>query len=181
MGVERKFRINPRRFKDLILYISERLADDSTFGSTKLNKVLWFSDFEAYRSLGEPITGAQYMKNLYGPTAREFVPLLNELLRDDQVEIAKRVIAGHPQDVTSSKVSVDLDLSEAELQILDSVIEDLRGKTAGEVSDLSHEQSPGWQLTDYQETIPYESALISTEVPNDEALDYFRKLHGLAA
>ena len=35
---------------------TERFLDER-FGAVKLNKILYFADFEAYRRLGEPITG----------------------------------------------------------------------------------------------------------------------------
>jgi hypothetical protein len=52
---QREFEWRPGRFKDAVLYIAEQLADDPTFGSTKLNKILYFSDTAAYRKLGRPI------------------------------------------------------------------------------------------------------------------------------
>ena len=41
-----------RRLGELILYIAERCADDHTLGATKLNKILWFSDFLGVRTPG---------------------------------------------------------------------------------------------------------------------------------
>ena len=34
---------------------------DSKFGATKLNKILWWSDFLACAQRGKPITGIEYM------------------------------------------------------------------------------------------------------------------------
>jgi hypothetical protein len=36
-----------QKFKELILYLSDRSGDDADFGSTKLNKLLFFCDFRA--------------------------------------------------------------------------------------------------------------------------------------
>ncbi len=43
---------NEKKFAELILYVSQKSTFDSTFGSTKLNKILYFSDFLAYGKLG---------------------------------------------------------------------------------------------------------------------------------
>ncbi len=54
--------VDRTKLGELMLFISKRTAEDRRFGATKLNKVLFFSDFLAYRLLGDPITGAQYRK-----------------------------------------------------------------------------------------------------------------------
>ena len=47
------------------------------------------------------------------------------------------------------------------------IIDFFRGKTAREVSDYSHRE-PGWELADDRETIPYETAWLSSEPPDRE-------------
>ena len=46
-----------RKMKELILYLAARSEDDPRFSSTKLNKLLFYCDFTAYRQLGRSITG----------------------------------------------------------------------------------------------------------------------------
>ena len=53
---------NEQKFKELVIYIAGRCESDPYFGAVKLNKLLFFSDFFAYAKLGNPITGAEYMK-----------------------------------------------------------------------------------------------------------------------
>ena len=48
--MEQKF--NEGKFRELILYVARRSEDDKYFGAVKLNKILYFSDFNAYRELG---------------------------------------------------------------------------------------------------------------------------------
>ena len=55
------------KFKELILYVCEKSATDPNFGATKLNKILFLSDFWAYAYCGRPITGVEYMKLRFGP------------------------------------------------------------------------------------------------------------------
>lgn len=56
-----------KRFEEVVLYIAERTKDDPDFGNTKMAKVLFYSDFEAFRELGESITGAEYQAWDHGP------------------------------------------------------------------------------------------------------------------
>jgi hypothetical protein len=63
-----------------------------------------------------------------------------------------------------------------ELVLVDDIIEDLRARSASDVSDLSHEQSPGWNLVDEGEDIPYATALIDTRAPSPATLERGREI-----
>src|SRR5690349_20186889 len=80
MGSIKKWTENDARFKELILYICQKCATDPKFGATKLDKLLYFSDFLAYAQLGELITGFEYRRLPNGPAPRRFVSV-----RDDMV------------------------------------------------------------------------------------------------
>lgn len=152
------------RLKDLILYISAECNSDPTFGSVKLNKILYFSDFMAYRVLGAPITGATYFKLPEGPAPRSLLSARQELLHEGRLTIEHRPYFNGVQKrpvVTSADLHEGT-FSEAEQEIVDSVILYLWGKSAREVSDLSHQQ-PGWiHAADYAD-IPYEMAWLSAD------------------
>jgi Protein of unknown function (DUF4065) len=168
---------NQRRFKDLLLYVAKQLADDPTFGETKLNKVLFFSDFESYRLRGEPITGAVYQKNKYGPTARLYTVMRDELLRTGQARVERRLVVDHVQDVVIPLVEPNMrQFSVDEIALVDRFINELRRYTNLEVSDLSHERAAGWIAHELGEAIPYQTALISTEPVDDEVIAYFERL-----
>lgn len=172
MAARREFDFNERRFKDLLLYVAQQLADDPTFGETKLNKVLFFADFEAFRLLGGPITGAEYQKNKFGPTARRYTVMRDELIRWEQLEVERRVVVDHVQDVPTLKnIEPNIEqFSPDELAIVDRVIAEMRLYTNTEASDESHKRSAGWRARDFGETIPYSSALINPEPLDDAAL-----------
>ncbi len=61
------------KFNELVLYILNRTKGDPSFGRTKVAKVLFYSDFEAYAEQGEPITGAVYERQPHGPFPRQLV------------------------------------------------------------------------------------------------------------
>src|SRR3990170_6654722 len=67
------------KFKELVLYLSERSETDPNFGETKLNKLLYYIDFLAYRELGQPVTGARYQKLKWGPAATALLPIQQEM------------------------------------------------------------------------------------------------------
>lgn len=172
---------NRRKFKELILHLADQSGDDPGFAATKLNKLMYFCDFEAFRRLGRPITGANYQKLEWGPAAREFLPLHEELLRDEWARIERRRRGEHEQAVTVSAGADTSVFDPEELAIIADVVAALRPYDAGGVSEVSHLHSPGWAAADEFEVIPYETARISTKRPPETAFAYFRRLHGLSA
>jgi hypothetical protein len=70
---------NRYRMKQLILYIADRLKEADHLGATKLNKVLYRADHEAFRLLGRKITTFRYQKNKLGPTLCAFKHLTEEM------------------------------------------------------------------------------------------------------
>ncbi len=159
-----RFEFQPERFKELILYIAHHCREDPTFGAIKLNKILYFSDFAAYRMLGQPITGATYFKLIEGPAPRQMLQARDDLIREGRIDIERRPYFNGVQSrvvVTGSGPNAE-EFTAAERQIIDSVSTFFWGKTAREVSDFSHLQ-PGCILAKDREDIPYETAWLGSD------------------
>lgn len=148
------------KFKELILYIAQESEGDSTFGATKLNKILFFCDFLSYRAYGEPITGQRYFKLPYGPAPRALVPVVKELIQEEACIKVKRSHHGFPQDTLFVKreARIEVFLSR-DIALADYVLRMLRNNDGKEVSNLSHEFI-GWQLAGDEEDIPYETIFL---------------------
>ena len=162
------------KLAELILYIASKMAGDRSAGATKLNKYLYFADFAAVRRQGHPITGAEYQKNRYGPTARLYTVMRDELIRWDQIEVERRMVVDHPQDVVRLK-NIEPNMSRftpEEIELIDRIIEKMRRYNNKEVSDLSHERAAGWNVAEnFGDEIPYETAFVSTDpVPEEDLL-----------
>src|SRR3954469_10057092 len=80
---------NDRKFRELILYISQRCEQDPNFGKTKLNKILFYSDFLTYAHTGEPITGQEYMRIQHGPGPRKLKPTLVDMKEKGDLEVRR--------------------------------------------------------------------------------------------
>lgn len=152
------------KFRELVVYVSQRLEDDRSFGDTKLNKALYFVDFFGYSHLGQPVTGARYQKQENGPLARALLPVRDELVEEGAVTVEMRPAGTRQRRVTTSRRGADMSrFTEEEIELIDDIIEQLRGYTAVAVSAISHQNSPGWQLAELGEDIPYETALIARD------------------
>jgi hypothetical protein len=164
------------KFRELVVYVAERVGDDARFGDTKFNKVLFHVDFRAYNRLGRAVTGATYQRLDFGPAACRLKPVRRELEHEGAIEVAERPAGPHRQTITRALRPADRSLFTAdELALVDEVIDELRPLTAKAVSDQSHEH-PGWNLVADRQAIPYSTALISTGPPSDRTLERGREL-----
>lgn len=170
-SVNTSFGFQPDKFKELIVYISKKSTDDPTFGAVKLNKILYYADFAAYRILGKPITGAEYQKLREGPAPLELLKVRQALLNEGEACIEQRsYFTGTQQRLVikdGREVNLEI-LEQQELSIVDEILAYFHGKTAREVSDMSHRE-PGWALAEDREVIPYETAWLSTEPIGQDA------------
>ncbi len=165
----REITYNPHKLRELIVYVAAKTAN-KPFGDTKMNKTIYYADFEAYRRLGRSITGASYHKLDFGPAPKAFFPVREELRREGAVTVKERSFGNLRQRVTRAARDPDSHLFDgAELAIINEVIERLRPLSAKAVSDMSHEE-PGWKLVEMREDVPYWTALISDEPASENVL-----------
>ena len=164
------FKLDSEKFRELIVYIVRRSTPDPTFGAIKLNKVLYYADFAAYRQFDKPITGATYRKFIEGPAPVELPDVRRELIDsgDASLEEWPYFTGMQYRLVIAEGRNPDLELFRpGELELVDSVIDFFEGKTAREVSDFSHRE-PGWVIAEDREVIPYETAWLSSEPISQE-------------
>ncbi|MDH5642316.1 MAG: Panacea domain-containing protein, partial [Nitrospira sp.] len=73
--------LNADKFKELILYVASQCEQDTYWNSTKLNKILFYSDFLAYKVNGQSITGADYFALERGPAPKALVPIREGMIK----------------------------------------------------------------------------------------------------
>jgi Protein of unknown function (DUF4065) len=150
------------KFKELVLYLSERSEADPNFGETKLNKLLFYIDLLAYRELGRPVTGAKYQKLRWGPAATALLPIQQEMEALGDLKIRPGLRGAYTQKKPIALRQANLGaFTGAEIALVDQLIAALWNLGAVEVSDLSHDNL-GWQLAQDREEIPYETVFVES-------------------
>ncbi len=150
-----------QKFKELVVYIATRCKGDPAFGTVKLNKLLFFSDFLAYAELEEPITAAEYIKLEYGPSPKNMLPIREEMESLGEITVSRQSHYGYPQDRIIPRRDPDLSaFTGDELKLVERVIEGFRNDNATQLSNLTH-HFPGWQSAATREVIPYEAIFLS--------------------
>ena len=154
---------NLAKFKEVLLYILEKVGSKPNVGETVLYKLLYFIDFDFYEKYEEQLIGATYMKNHYGPTPVEFAKIVQQMLEEQQLEKIKSEYFRYPQNKYLPLKKAELKhLSAIEKEHIDEVLRRLSDKSAKELTDYSHKDVP-WITAKNGQVLNYESVFYRTE------------------
>jgi hypothetical protein len=155
-----------RKLAELIIYVSQKCACDASFGGTKLNKILFFSDFSAYGKRGKSITGCDYQRIPAGPAPRRLVPVRDALIEAGHLVMQPVFLAsGLLQKRLVNLREPDLTLfGGEEIAIVDEWIDRLFPMTAKAVSNLSH-KTAAYQSVEDGESIDIRTVFLSVSDP----------------
>jgi uncharacterized phage-associated protein len=156
------------RLGELMLYIAAKCESTSNFSATKLNKILYFSDFVYYQRTGQPVTGSEYIKEKYGPVPKRLLPIRKKLVANKEAAIKKSTtISGLEQHRLIPLREPDLTkFSAAEIDVVDRVIAACNDQNAKQLSELSHDRV--WRIAEMGQPIPYEAVFVSDDNPTAE-------------
>jgi uncharacterized phage-associated protein len=151
------------KFKQVFLYVLQKVGAKSNVGETVLYKLLYFIDFDYYEKYEEQLMGLTYIKNTHGPTPREFKVVVDEMIREGLVDKASSKHFTYTQKKYLPVVKPNLKLlNAAELEMIDWVLDRYSDHSATHLSELSHEDTP-WQMAEDKEDIEYEYAFYRSE------------------
>jgi len=148
---------NLGKFKEVLLYILNKVGSKPNVGETMIYKLLYFIDFNYYEKYEEQLIGATYIKNNYGPTPTEFIKIVKEMEKKEELSKVENRYFQYPQTKYLPLREPDLSKLKAdELKMIDSVLERLSDMNATEISEYSHNDVP-WLTTEDRKIIEYES------------------------
>lgn len=146
---------NLEKFKQVLLYIVSKVGGNPNIGQTALYKLLYFIDFDYYEKYQEYLIGATYIKNTHGPSPVSFAKIARELEQQQKIVEFKSKYFSYDQTkyLVTSEPTVSK-LSAQELKHIDDELVRLASKTAKELSDLSHVDTP-WRVAGDKEVLNY--------------------------
>jgi Protein of unknown function (DUF4065) len=161
---------NRSKFKELVVFLcaTAENADDKGFGMVKLNKLLYLTDFEAFRVLGQPVTGETYEKQEFGPVARDLPIVLDELGAAGRLQWQTIPRGPYERKVPTPTADPDAaadmtQFSADEKSIISGALSALAVFGGRDASEWSHEDSAGWRMAQkYGDVIDYYTAVISS-------------------
>jgi hypothetical protein len=118
---------------------------------------LYYSDMLQFFVTGSPVTGVEYVKAPYGPTARYLDWGLQELADRRRISVHRETYFGLGKYRYRSEEALRTNrLSAQETALIDEVAAFVCEHSAREISEFSHAQP--WQDARMGERIPYSSA-----------------------
>jgi len=155
-------RKNLGKFKEVLLYILNKVGAKPNVGETVLYKLLYFIDFDYYEQYEEQMIGATYKKNKFGPTPIEFQKVAERMVEAGELQKLPNKYFNYPQTKYLPLRRPDLSrLSGSEVEVIDRVLDRLSDMTATQISDYSHNDVP-WVSTEEGGVIPYETVFYRT-------------------
>lgn len=146
------------KFKTLVHFIvSECSKNPAQLGAVRLNKTLWFSDMLAYKQRGLPISGATYIKKPQGPVASSMTACIEALVAERSIEVTEPSFPYEPRQFRALVKPDTSRLDEYETGLTRFVLSTLLGRTATDVSEMSHDRI--WDMAEEGEEIPFFATL----------------------
>jgi hypothetical protein len=148
------------KLRELILYICRHSEGDPSFGVTKLNLLLFSSDFCAYLYLGEAMTGQEYQVSPQGPAPRQLISIRDKMIENKELYIRESNSLGIVQKVPLALREPRLTkFNGDEVVLADAIIHQSWKMSAAQISEKSQDLL-GWKLLGVGEKIPYSLAHI---------------------
>lgn len=145
------------KFKQVLLYILEKVGSKPNVGETVLHKLLYFIDFDYYEKFEENLMGATYIKNHHGPTSIELGKIIKEMQEKKEIEAVNSRYFKFDQKKYLPLKHSNLDtFSAQEKEHIDDVLARLADKNAKEIESYSHGDIP-WLSTEDGQELSYES------------------------
>lgn len=136
---------------------------------TKLNKLLFYADFFAYRELGKSISGTRYVIGSFGPIPDGQEMLYSSLAQTAVIEPREKFTreTGEPVEKLYSTRQVNRRIfSFKEFRIMEAVQSFFSRMTARDIAEYSHQEEP-YDGEHMGESIPYSKAITLSQIALD--------------
>lgn len=151
------------KFKEVLLYILERIGARPNIGEAVVCKLMYFIDFDYYEKFEEQLMGAVYIKNNHGPTPIAFPEIVAQMEKNGDLARVTKKYFQHDQKKYLPRRAADLSgFSAQEKELIDWEIERFKDFNATKMRDYSHKDVP-WIGADNLQSIEYEAVFSRTD------------------
>ncbi|MFA6081218.1 MAG: Panacea domain-containing protein [Patescibacteria group bacterium] len=165
---------NTDKLKKLVVFILQRFNNEK-LTETKLQKLLYYCDFNHFQQEKKSITGFIYRKNNFGPTVMDLPKILKEMESEKLITIlAEKNYYGSPQkrfSVVTKEIIPEDYFQDSERLIINQVNEAYKELTPREISRLSHADFPYAATENMGDEIDYTLVNFREEQADDIELD----------
>lgn len=146
------------KFREILLYILQKIGAKPNVGETVIYKILYFIDFDYYEKFEEQLMGLKYVKNHHGPSPVGFTQMVAKMEKDKDLVRVKSKYFQYDQKKYMPLREPDLSIiNSRELQHIDAELARLSGMNAAQIREYSHGDLP-WKVHKIGEQLEYECA-----------------------
>jgi len=151
-------RFSRARYGAVVRWFCRRL---NSVALTKMNKLLFYSDFLHFKVAAVSLTGSAYRKVQYGPVPSYYSELRDILESDDLINIVgvqySEECEGEDYQLGAKVADCDKELDETALKVLESVARQVGGLKASQITARSHSEV-AFKNTEDKKLISYAEA-----------------------
>ena len=167
MTNQTRFKFNPEKAIEVILYIANRVSDP---GFHRLSKILYFADREHLSEYGRFICGDNYVAMKHGPVPSGTYDIL-KYVRGDGIncnvpEAMEAFKVNNNKNINANRDANLEVLSESEIECLNNAIKNYGTMSFGKLTEVSHDAA--WNSADDNDFIEIEQ--IAATLPDAENL-----------
>ena len=153
-GVDNGYaQLSLNRLKNIMLYILNRCDE---VWCTKMNKLLFYTDFMSYRERGMAMTGLSYRAIDFGPVPERWDRVYSEF---PEVRQELRQVGDFVGSVLIASAEADNTMfTDAELKVLDAICTHFGKMTSREISRISHDEEAWLNHHNKHDHIPFDDA-----------------------
>ena len=158
---------NAAAFRAMVHHITRTYAlDPDKLGSVRLHKILWYTEIQALRRLGQTVAGETFQKENFGPFSMHLNDVAADLKSDGLLTIRKATEEFEADQYIGKGQPDRAVLTDDQWRILDQTMEQIvRDHTAESISEKSH--GPIWDSVELHEQMPVGAAALRWIKPKD--------------
>ena len=147
----------PDVFRQVILYVLDRVGDKPNVGEAVLHQLFYFIDFDFNEKYEVNLMGETYIKNDHGPTSVNLTRILRCLEEEGEVQKAEQTYLSDSQKryVATGRTETDF-LRPRDIEHIEQVLDRFSDMSVAELFEYSHNDIP-WKFTRDGKPIPYET------------------------
>lgn len=158
---------NAAALRAMVHHITRTYAfDPDKLGSVRLHKILWYTEIQALRRLGQTVAGETFQKEQFGPFSMHLNDVVTDLKSDGLLTIRKATEDFETDRYIGKGQPDHAALTDDQWRILDQtmgrIVED---HTAGSISEKSH--GPIWEAVELHELMPVGAAALRWMKPKE--------------
>lgn len=170
--MKEEFELDKEKFLDVVHFVIDYVLDTHgtyALGNTKLHKIVYYADMLHYLDHGIPMTGAEYQRQKFGPTARHLSWALSKLKNAQNISVTNSNFYGYNKvDYSCLSKPLSNKINSYDKDLIKHVSDFVCVQTASEISEFSHDTV--WESVPMGERIPYYAsfAMFQYEVSDDD-------------